>query len=128
MILTFILWSHRHEGNPLGNILKFTIDQEERSRSENVLSQACVKHYLDRIMETQLSYLIYSVLVRVLPLQEVASARVLHLSLSFGILVQTAPCCPTMSSLQSGFGLPTDLTPFICHSVLPYHTNFSELK
>ena len=46
------------------------------------------------------------------------SARVLHLSLSFAVLVHTAPCCPTMSSLQRRFGLPTDLTPFICHSVL----------
>ena len=45
--------------------------------------------------------------------------RVLHLSLSFAVLVHTAPCCPTMSSLQRHFGLPTDLTPFICHSVLP---------
>ena len=34
------------------------------------------------------------------------------------ILVHTAPCSPTMSSLQRRFGLPTDLTPFICHSVL----------
>ena len=46
------------------------------------------------------------------------SARVLHLSLSFAILVHTAPCCPTMSSLQQCFGLLTDLTPSICHSVL----------
>ena len=41
------------------------------------------------------------------------SDRVLQLSLSFAILVHTAPCCPTMSSLQH-----FDLTPFICHSVL----------
>ena len=43
---------------------------------------------------------------------------VLPLSQSFAILVHTAPCCPTMSSLQQCFGLPTDLMPFICHSVL----------
>ena len=47
-----------------------------------------------------------------------SSARVLRLSLSFGILVHTAPCCPTMSSLQRRFGLPTDLKPFICDSLL----------
>ena len=39
----------------------------------------------------------------------------LQLSLSFAVLVHTAPCCPTMSSLQRRFGLPADLTPFICH-------------
>ena len=44
------------------------------------------------------------------------SSRVLQLSLSFALLVHTTPCCPTMSSLQRRFGLPTDLTPFICHS------------
>ena len=54
----------------------------------------------------------------VLPLQEVAFCRVLHLSVSFAVLVHTTPCCPTMSSLQRHFGLPTDLTPFICHYVL----------
>ena len=32
-------------------------------------------------------------------------------------LAHTAPFCPTMLSLQR-FGLPTDLTSFICHSVL----------
>ena len=58
---------------------------------------------------------LYSILGCVLPLQEVA----LHQSPpSFSILVHTAPCCPTMSSLQRCFGLSTDLTPFICHSVL----------
>ena len=41
---------------------------------------------------------------------------VLQLSLSLAILVHTAPCCPTMSSLQRRSDLPTDLTPFICHS------------
>ena len=46
------------------------------------------------------------------------SAKVLQLSLSFAILVHTAPCYPTTSSLRWRFGLPTDLTPFICHSVL----------
>ena len=46
------------------------------------------------------------------------SARVLHLSLSFAIPVHTNPCCPTMSSLQRHSGLPTDLTPSVCHSVL----------
>ena len=46
------------------------------------------------------------------------SARVLQLSLSFAILVHTVLCCPTMSFVQRRFGLPTDLTPFICHSVL----------
>ena len=40
---------------------------------------------------------------------------VLQLSLPF---VHTAPCRPTMSSLLQCFGLATDLTPFICHSVL----------
>ena len=44
------------------------------------------------------------------------STRVLQLSLA--VLVHTAPCCPTMSSLQECFGLPADLTPFICHSLL----------
>ena len=33
-------------------------------------------------------------------------------------IVHTAPCCPTTSSLQQRFGLSTDLTPLICHSVL----------
>ena len=46
------------------------------------------------------------------------SSRVLRLSLSFAVLVHTAPCCPTMSSPQRRFGLPTDLTPFICHSLI----------
>ena len=46
------------------------------------------------------------------------STTVLHLSLSFAVLVHTAPCCPTMSSLQRCFGLPTDHMPFIYHSVL----------
>ena len=46
------------------------------------------------------------------------SVRVLQLSLSFALLVHTAPCCPTMSSLQRRFGFPTDLTPSVCHSVL----------
>ena len=46
------------------------------------------------------------------------SARVLKLFPSFAIFVHTAPCCPTMSSLQRRFGLPIDLAPFICHSVL----------
>ena len=44
---------------------------------------------------------------------------VFHLSLSFAILIHAAPYCPTMSSLQRRFGLPTDLTPSVCHSVLP---------
>ena len=43
---------------------------------------------------------------------------VFHLSLSFAILIHTAPCCPTMSSLQRRFGLLADLTPSVCHSVL----------
>ena len=43
---------------------------------------------------------------------------VLSVSLSFAILVHTAPCCPTMSSLQPRFGLPTYLISIICHSVL----------
>ena len=43
---------------------------------------------------------------------------VFHFSLSFAILVHTTPCCLTMSSLQPRFGLPTDLTPSVCHSVL----------
>ena len=38
--------------------------------------------------------------------------------LSFAILVHTAPCCPTMSSLQRRFDLLTDLTPSVCHCVL----------
>ena len=42
---------------------------------------------------------------------------VFHLSLSFAVLVHTPPCCPTMSSLQRRVGLPTDLTPSVCHSV-----------
>ena len=64
------------------------------------------------------SILFYSSLVCVLPLREVA----LHQSPpTFSVLflnVHTTPCCPTMSSLQRRFGLPTDLTPFVCHSVL----------
>ena len=60
------------------------------------------------------SILLYSILGCILPLQEL----VLHLSLIFAIPVHTAPCCPTMSSLQRRVGLPTDLTPFIYHSVL----------
>ena len=62
-----------------------------------------------------LSRLFYCILGRVLPLWEVA-LRQSHPA--FSVLVHTAPCCPTMSSLQRRFGLPTDLTPFICHSVL----------
>ena len=46
------------------------------------------------------------------------TVRVLQLSKSFATLVHTAPCCPTMSSLQRCFGHPTYLTPFICHVVL----------
>ena len=38
--------------------------------------------------------------------------------LSSAILAHTVPCCPTLSTLQRCFGLPTDLIPFICHSVL----------
>ena len=34
------------------------------------------------------------------------------------LLVHTTPCCPTMSCLQRRICLPTDLKPFICHSVL----------
>ena len=45
-------------------------------------------------------------------------AIVLHLSLSFAVLVHTAPCCQAMQSLQRRFGLPTDLTSFVCHSML----------
>ena len=53
------------------------------------------------------------------PVAHKPSTRVLQLSsLSFAILVHTAPCCPTMSSLQRRFGLPTDLTPCHCRSVL----------
>ena len=37
---------------------------------------------------------------------------------SFAILIHTAPCCPTMSSLQRRFGLLTDLTSSVWHSVL----------
>ena len=36
----------------------------------------------------------------------------------FTILVHSALCCPTMLSLQRYFGLPTDLKPFVCHSVI----------
>ena len=43
---------------------------------------------------------------------------VFHLSLSLAILVHTTFCCPTMSSLQQHIGLPADLMPNICHSVL----------
>ena len=57
-----------------------------------------------------------SVLGCVLPLQEVA-LRKSPPTLSFPLLVHIAPCCPTLSFLQC-FGLQTDLTPFICHSVL----------
>ena len=74
------------------------------------------------------SILFYSILGCVLPLQEVALRqslsslsvlrRVFHLSLSFAILVHATSCCPTMSSLQRRLGLPTDLTPSVCHSVL----------
>ena len=32
--------------------------------------------------------------------------------LSFVVLIHTAPCCPTMSSLKRRVGLPTDLSPF----------------
>ena len=38
-------------------------------------------------------------------------------SLSFAILVHTAPCCTTMSSLHRRLGLPTDIAPFIFHPV-----------
>ena len=47
-----------------------------------------------------------------LPLQKRPPTRILRLSLSFAVLVHTAPCCPTMSSLQRRFSLPTDPTPF----------------
>ena len=57
--------------------------------------------------------LFYSILGCVVPLQELALRQSLP-----SILVHTAPCCPTMSSLQRRFGLPTDLTPSVCHSVL----------
>ena len=61
------------------------------------------------------SKLFYSILC---PSTAVSSPLpVLQLSLSFAFLVNATPCCPTMSSLQC-FGLTTDLTPFICHSVL----------
>ena len=61
---------------------------------------------------------------------------VLQLSLSFAILVYTAPCCPTMSSLQWRFSLPTDLTPCASNSPstifhsgdvsspFPFHTGY----
>ena len=62
------------------------------------------------------SILFYSILGCVFHSRKKPSARV-QLSLSFAILVHTAPWCPTMSSLQR-FGLPSDLTPFIYHSVL----------
>ena len=39
-------------------------------------------------------------------------------SLPFAVLFHTPPCCPMMSSLQRHFGLPTDLTPSDCLSVL----------
>ena len=38
--------------------------------------------------------------------------------MSLAILTHTALCYPTMPSLQRRFGLLTDLTHFICHSVL----------
>ena len=60
--------------------------------------------------------LFHSILGCVLPLQEVALHWVLQLFLSFAILVNTTPCCPTMSSLRRF--PPTDHPPFICHSVL----------
>ena len=66
-----------------------------------------------------MDFLFCSILGCVLPLQEVAFRQSpLQLSLSFVILVYTAPCCPTMSCLQRRFGPPTDITPFIYHSVL----------
>ena len=60
------------------------------------------------------SVLFYSNLGCVLPLQEVA----LRHPPTFSVLCQTAPCCPTISSLQRRFGLPTHRTPSVCHSVL----------
>ena len=62
--------------------------------------------------------LFYSILGWVRPLQEVALRQSPP---SFSVrcfLVHTGLCCPTMPSLQRRFGLPTDLAPFICHSVL----------
>ena len=60
----------------------------------------------------------YSILGCVLPLQEVALRQS---PLSFSVLCYPCPyrsLLPTMSSLKRRYGLPTDLTPFICHSVL----------
>ena len=60
------------------------------------------------------SILFFSILFCVLPLQEVALRQSPP---TFSIFTHTAPCCPTMSSLQRRFGLLTDLTLFICRSV-----------
>ena len=42
----------------------------------------------------------------------------LQVPLSFAVLVDVAPCCCTLSSLQPCFDVLADFTPFICHSVL----------
>ena len=62
----------------------------------------------------------YSVLFRAVSFncREQPSTQVLHLPMSFAVLVLTISCCPTMSSLQQCFGLPIGPTPFICISVL----------
>ena len=66
----------------------------------------------------QRNILFYSILDCVLPLQEVALRQSPP---SFSVLCYLCPyrsLLPTMPSLQWRFGLPTDLIPFICHSVL----------
>ena len=67
-----------------------------------------------------MSYLLFcSILGFVFPQQDVALRQSPPICcLSFTILAGTTPCCPRMSSLQPRLGLPTDPTPFTCHSVL----------
>ena len=79
---------------------------------ESVVSSDFLAGFLKR----RPAILFYSILGCVLPLQEVALRQSPTFSLSFVILVHTALCCPTMSSLQRRFGLPADFTPYICHS------------
>ena len=79
-----------------------------------LLAHCCTVRKTPLYMHTD-SYLFYS---RLCPSTAGSSPPpVFHFSLSLAILVHTTPCCHT-SSLQWCFGLPTDLTPSVCYSVL----------
>ena len=69
-------------------------------------------------MDFSCTILFYSILGCVLPLQEVASARVFHLSLSLCYPHPYRSLLPRNVISPTTFGLPTDLTPSVCHSVL----------